>query len=165
MILLNCHINQEDQSHFSNHSSLIEHIRHIVSICDSFHGYSFFFALKTDSSWDMNVYNLIASILEMPAIASSSTVYIGPNFVSITLSQLQLPIEIISNWLNRERNAMNQKQRERLFVFHFPVKHSQFQEMYDFLKQVSFLSIYLTLILLSFRLKINFVHAKFIIVI
>ena len=136
-------IDNEDPIHSSNYSTLLlEHIRNIVSICDSSRGYSFDFDLEMDSSWNTNVYNLIASILEMPAIARSSTVYIGPLCSFTTLSQL--PIEIISNWLNRERNAMNQKQRERLFVFHFPVKHSQFQEMYDFLKQVSFISIHIS---------------------
>ena len=135
-------------SHSSNCSTLLEHIRNIVSICDSSRGYSFAFALQTDSSWDMNVCNLIASILEMPTIACSSTVYIGPLYCFKTLSQL--PIEIISNWLNRERQAMNQKQRNRVLQFLFPVQYSQIQEMYDFLKQVSFLSIYLYLTLLYF---------------
>ena len=128
----------EDTNHPIDYSTLPEHIHSIVSICDSSRGYQFVFDLKMDSSWDMNVYNLIASILEMPAIVSSSTVCIGPLYCFMTPTLSQLPIEIISNWLNRERNAMNQKQRERLFVFHFPVRHSQFQEMYDFLKQVSF---------------------------
>ena len=140
----------DDEDINFNCPTLLEHIRNIVSICDSSRGYSFDFALKTDSSWDMNGYNLIASILEMPAIASSSTVYITPLHFDMILEQL--PIEIISNWLNRERHAMNQKQRERVFGLIFPVQHSQFQEMYDFLKQVFFLSIHVlnTFILLSF---------------
>ena len=129
-------INHGQSQSINYYSTLLEHIRNVVSICDSSRGYEFDFDLQTDSSWDTNVCNLIASILGMPAIVSSSTVYIGPTFFSMTLSQL--PIEIISNWLNRERNAMNQKQRERVFKLHFPVQYSQIQEMYDFLKQVSF---------------------------
>ena len=135
------HQSQSDQS-INYYSTLLEHIRNIVSICDSSRGYSFDFALKMDSSWDMNVCNFIASILQMPAIACSSTVYIGPQYLITSLSQL--PIEIISNWLNRERQAMNQKQRERVLQLNFPVQYSQFQEMCDFLKQVSFLSIHIS---------------------
>ena len=133
-------IGHQSQS-INYYSTLLEHICNIVSICDSSRGYSFDFALEMDSSWDMNVCNFIASILQMPAIACSSTVYIGPLYFSLitTLSLSQLPIEIISNWLNRERQAMNQKQRERVLQLNFPVQYSQFQEMCDFLKQVSFL--------------------------
>ena len=138
------HIDNEDPSHSIDCSTLLEHIRNIVSICDSSRGYSFAIDLIADSSWNTNVCNLIASILEMPAIASSSTVCIvigGPLYCFMTHSQL--PIEIISNWLNRERQAMKHKQRERELQLIFPVQYSRFQEMYDFLKQVSFLSIHI----------------------
>ena len=50
-------------NHSIDCSTLLEHIRNIVSICDSSRGYSFAFDLKIDSSRDMNVCNLIASIL------------------------------------------------------------------------------------------------------
>ena len=143
----------EDTNHSIDCSTLLEHIRNIVSICDSSRGYLFAFGLERDSSWNMNVFNLIASILEMPEIACSSTVYIRPLYGCITLTLSQLPIEIISNWLNRERQAMNQKQRERVLALNFPVQYSQIQEMYDFLKQVSFLSIHiLNTYTLSFHL-------------
>ena len=148
-------IDNEGQIHSSNYSTLLfEHIRNIVSICDSSRGYWFTFFLQMDS-WDMNVSNLIASILNMPAIASSSTVCINPLYSlceNRTPILSELPIEIISNWLNRERHAMNQKQRERVLQLLFPVHYSQFQEMCDFLKQVSSLSIHIlnTFILLSF---------------
>ena len=157
--------NDYNPSQSINSSTLLEHIRNIVSICDS-RGYSFAFAFQTDSSWNVNVFNFIASILEMPAIACSSTVYIRSLYCLMTLSHL--PIEIISNWLNRERNAMNQKQRERVFELLFPFHYSQIHKMCDFLKQVSFLfpSIYLTLLYFyHIRLKINFVCAIFIIIV
>ena len=127
-------IDNKDPNQSINCSTLTEHIRNIVSICDSSRGYSFSFDLEMDSSWDVNVCNLIASILEMPTIASSSTVYIGPLCSFTTLSQL--PIEIISNWLNQERHPLNQKQRERVLELTFHVHYSQIQEMCDFLKQV-----------------------------
>ena len=134
----------DNPNHSIDYSTPLEHIRNIVSICDSSRGYSFAFYLQLDS-WKLNVYNLIASILEMPAIASSSTVDIESLncFGTFTPPLSQLPTEIISNWLNRERQAMNQKQRERVFQLNFHVQSSLIQEMYDFLKQVFFLSIHI----------------------
>ena len=80
---------------------------------------------------------VVASILEMPTIASSSTVSITLNDGSNEVTKL--PVETISNWLNRERNAMGQKQRERNLVLNCEVQDAQIQEMCDFLKQVSFI--------------------------
>ena len=124
---------QEDPSEFADHSELLEHIRQIVSICDSSRGYSFIFPSPTD------IMNVIASILEMPAISRSSSVYIyhyHPYNDNITVTQLT--IEKISTWLNRERRAMDQNQRERTLWLDCSVKVAQFQEMCDFLKQVFF---------------------------
>ena len=134
-----CQINQEDPNAFSNHSTLLEHIRQIVSICDSSRGYSFAFTFQTDSD---AFGNLIASILEMPAIARSSTVYIAGNYNYYGLAHL--PVETISNWLNRERHAMDQNQRHRRLELELDsrsnfVQDTHIQEMCDFLKQVSFL--------------------------
>ena len=134
MILLNCHINQEDQSHFSNHSSLIEHIRHIVSICDSFHGYSFFFGLQTDSDAAGNVIDLI---LKMPEVTSSSMVSISQ--FSLPLPVIQLPIETIANWLNRERHVLDHKKQERNLLLLCTAQNAHFQELCNFLLQVSFI--------------------------
>ena len=130
--------NQEDTSQFNDHSELLEHIRQIVSICDSSRGYSFVLRRFSDAFGDV-----ISSILGMPTIARSSFVSIPPHwFLSYydALALAQLPIETISNWLNRERNALDQNQRERLLVLVFPaqVHDTQIQEMCDFLKQVSF---------------------------
>ena len=129
--------NQEDTSQFNDHSGLLEHIRQIVSICDSSRGYSFVLRRFSDAFGDV-----ISSILEMPAIARSSFVSIPPHWFLSYYGQrvAQLPIETISNWLNRERNALDQNQRERLLVLVFPaqVHDTQIQEMCDFLKQVSF---------------------------
>ena len=136
-----CKIHEEDPSQFNNHLTFLEHIREIVSICDSSRGYKFGFDIQTNSSasWNTNVWNLISSILEMPAISRSSSVYIyhyHPYNDNITVTQLL--IEKISTWLNRERRAMDQNQRERTLWLDCSVKVAQFQEMCDFLKQVSF---------------------------
>ena len=125
-----CQINKEDQSQFSSYSTSLEHIRGIVSICDSSRGYSFIF----DAADKAEIGNVITPILEMPAISRSSTVYI----TSIANSTVtQLPIETISHWLNRERNEIDQIQRERNLVLVCSIQDSQIQEMCEFLKQVS----------------------------
>ena len=93
-------IDQEDPTDFYNDSTLIEHIRHIVSICDSSCGYDFRFQSYADSS---TFGNLIASILGIPEIARSSFVSISGCYYAYT--NMQLPVETISNWLNRERNG------------------------------------------------------------
>ena len=143
---------ENDPSQFSDHSPLLQHIRHIVSICNSSRGYSFRFCRHVGmctgtclGAFDDSLFlfrvesafgNAIAPILEMPEIARSSTVSI----YNYPLFDSHLPIEAISNWLNRERHVMNQNQRERNLALHFYLRAAQnVQEMLDFLKQVSFL--------------------------
>ena len=138
-----CRINQEDlpdefsdPSEFSDHSAaaLLEYIRQIVSICDSPRGYWFEFHRLTDSDAFGNV---IASILEMPAIARSSNVCI----CSLPVFRMHFPVEAISNWLNRERHVMDRNQRERTLLLSCYVQDActQTPEMCDFLKKVFFL--------------------------
>ena len=127
IIDFNCEINEEDQTQFADHSTLIEHIRQIVSICDSSRGYAFF--VDSDVLGDV-----VSSTLEMPEIARSSFA----SFISYSIRHL--PIEAISNWLNRERHATGQNQRQRTLALMCHVQDAnQIQEMYNFLKQVSFL--------------------------
>ena len=126
-----CTIDKEDRHQFSNCSALLEHIRNILSICDSSRGYSFFVFPTSDSDENGNG-NAITSILEIPVISRSSTVYI----CDINSTLTQSTIKAISNWLNRE---MDQKQRERNLVLACPIQDAQLQEMCDFLKQVPFI--------------------------
>ena len=140
MISFYCQINEEEDGEenptgsFSDHPTLIEHIRHILSICDSSRGYAFDFVYYKQTDSDTGG-NLIASILEMPAIACSSTVSIFYNNSTIT----QLPVETISNWLNREHHALEQNKRARTLQFICNVQDDQIQEICVFLKQVFFL--------------------------
>ena len=133
MIKLKCHINQEDPSDFSNHSALIEHIRHIVSICDSFRGYSFNFGLQSDSDAAGKMIDLI---LKMPEVSRSSMVSIS-QFSDPLLVSIQLPIETIANWLNRERHVLDHKKQERNLLLLCTTQNAHFQELCDFLLQVS----------------------------
>ena len=139
VIHFDCEINHYNPTQFQNHPTLLEHIRCIVSICDSSRGYSF--DIHSIQNADSSTFgNKIVSILEMPAIARSSTVRVtGWNSGSI-----KLPVETISNWLNRERHAMNQNQQERyLFLVFDSDLIANIQEMYDLLEQVSYFSEYL----------------------
>ena len=132
-----CKINQENPSQFADNSTLLEHIRHIVSICDSSRGYTFDFCSEDETDSDGFV-NLVASIFEMSPISRSSAVCIAlfPFWFRSPLTQL--PVETISNWLNRERHTLCQKQRERVLILIFQVQYAQIKEMCDFLKQVFF---------------------------
>ena len=132
-----CRIEQEHPRQFTDRLTLVEHIRQIVSICDSSRGYSFVFRPYPYAYGAFG--NVIASILEMPAIARSSSVYIFLDAPNIISRLAQLPVETISNWLNRERRAMNQNQRERTLKLGSSVQETQIQKMVDFLKQVSFI--------------------------
>lgn len=129
-----CAINQEDPNEFNNQLALIGHIRQVVSICDTSRGYAFslFDLYTTDSEADGH---LIASLLNMPEIARSSYVY----FSIASLSLTHLPIEIISNWLNREHHEMSKKQQELNLELACPIQDALILEMCDFLKQVSFI--------------------------
>ena len=118
-----------DPAQFENHSTLLAHIRRIVSICDSSRGYSFVFHPFTFDDH-------IASYLEMPAISRSSFVSIAYPYPSVYTPK-HLPVEAISNWLNRERNAMDQNQRERCIKLP-PAYYSTIKEICNSLKQVAF---------------------------
>ena len=127
-----CAINEKDPSQFTDHSGLLEHIRQVVSICDTSRGYAFsLFDLYT-TDFDSGGH-LIASLLNMPEIARSSYVYIS------CLNLNYLPIEIISNWLNREHHEMGKKQQELNLELVCPIQDALILEICDFLKQVSFI--------------------------
>ena len=136
-------INQEFPRYFRNHVDFIEHIRDVVSICDSSRGYSFVFRRYRDSD---DFGNVIASLLEIPEISRSSFVYFAPDYVvGDTLKLKQLPIEAISNWLNRVRHPLDQKKRDRRLELFCPhhVQGAQIREICDLLKRVSYIFEYL----------------------
>ena len=128
IIHFDCPINKEDATKFSDHLTLTEHIRQIVLICDASRGYAFF--MDSDALGDV-----VSSTLEMPAIARSSFA----SFIFISRSTRHLPIESISNWLNRERNIMDQNQRQRILTLMVCVQDAhQIQEMCLFYEYLAF---------------------------
>ena len=121
-----------------NFLSFYNHIRHeFAPICDSIGQYSF----TISNVWDHDsseVTSFIASILQIPQINRSTNVY----FCICNQQMIQLPVDEISNWLNRKsEDKINncKKQRERLLQIRggAPVRNAR--EMCDFLKEVRFL--------------------------
>ena len=139
IICFDCGINQKDVTQFSNYSTIFEQIRRIVSICDTSRGYCFSFRHSPFNFSDSDAFgNLITSILEMPEIARSSFVSIRGNQRNFdNFANTQLPVETISNWLNRERHAMDQNQRQRYLELPY-IHYATFQGTCDLLKQVAF---------------------------
>ena len=132
-------INKKNPSVFRNFSAFITHFRHIMSIFDSSRGYSFVFnslyALRATG-------NVNVSILEMPLLTRCLSVTIRITQSCSNPQLAQLPIETISNWLNRECHTMDKKQQHLwLYIFCFiedAKADDQIQQLCEFLKQVSF---------------------------
>ena len=147
----------EDLNCCFNDSTLIEHICLIMSICDSSRGYTFLLLPYSNSDEDADmVGNAFGTILEIPAISHSSQISIDTLLVRLT----QLPIEIVSNWLNRERHEMDQKQRERNLQLGCQVPNAAIQEMCDFLKQVFSIFEYLSLNFFTKHFRYERIHLK-----
>ena len=92
-ITLIAKINQNDQSQFRNHSQLLDHIRdQLLPICNSSSVYIFHIDSQSDSD---AAGNFIGQILQLPSI-NRKVYFHYDNEIFI-----QLPVEVISNWLNR----------------------------------------------------------------
>ena len=88
-------INQNDQSQFHEHSQLLGHLREqVLPICDSSPSYSFHIDFQSDND---EAANFIAQILQMCPINRGREVYF--HYTNETF--IQLPVGVISNWLNR----------------------------------------------------------------
>ena len=144
MISFGCKVDEDDPSQFRNASALLDHVRHILSICDSSREYLFVLTPRTNSSDAFG--NVIASILEMPTIANSAHTYIALIFIS---EQAQWAREIISNWLNRERREIDQNQRQQSLLLGCLIQYASIQEMCYSLKQVAY--IYLSPIFFQYK--------------
>ena len=89
-------INQDDQSSFNDHSVLLNYFSEkLLQICDTSRRYEFEIHLRSDNNSGANV---ISSLLQMPPIIRCSNLEITLFFIE---EALQLPVETISDWLNR----------------------------------------------------------------
>ena len=101
-----CHFHQNWRNYFKEHSQLLGYIRNqFLPICDSSRGYHFLIHFDENSAT-----NVIASLLQMDEIKRCSKVKIG---IEIDNGILHLPIEEISNWLERYIDGIENKVQNR----------------------------------------------------
>ena len=124
-------IDKNDPGNFGDHSELLDHIqKDVLSICDGSLGYEFYIQFESDQN---SATNVIAKILQMPQIYRCLNVEI--RLYGCELANEQLPIELISNWVNQTYNGSNKKSDERfLRIFVRTVQNAR--ELYEHLKQV-----------------------------
>ena len=135
-IILSAAINQNDQSQFRNHSQLITHLREkVLTICDSSPVYNYNFFIDFQSNNDA-AGNVIGQILQLPPINSCQEV----RFLYANESFIQLPVEVISNWLNRNSddqfNSTGRDNEERKLLMNRQIRIQNAVEMCDRLKMV-----------------------------
>ena len=127
-------IKANDANCFSGSFQFINHVRELLSICDSSHGYRieigyFDSRMKEDSA------NVIASILKMDPIVRCSHAEIIFRLTQDFYVATRLPIELISDWLHRKCEAINGNSKSRLLQINlFAIRNSQ--EIYEYLKEV-----------------------------
>ena len=135
IILIAC-INQNDQTQFHNHSQLLDHLRkQLLPICDSSPCYWFHIDFQSDNDASVNV---LGQILQLLSISRCRTVLL--HYANETF--IQLPVEDISNWLNRNSNneigctRTGQSEKERLLCMNNRIRIQNAVEMCDHLKTV-----------------------------
>ena len=117
-ISLFARVNQNDQSQFHDHSQLLDHLREqVLPICDS----SPFYSFQIDSQSDNDAAgNVIGQILQLLPINRCQVVC----FLDENETSIQLPVEVIANWLNRNSDdgigcAKTGKSKEKRFLVIF----------------------------------------------
>lgn len=88
---------------FNDHSQFLDHIQNrLLPSCDSSRGYKFFIRFYTDANFATNV---IFSLLKMAGVNCCPNVEIS----IIADAEMQLPVEEISNWLERSTDGIENK--------------------------------------------------------
>ena len=133
---LSAKIDKNDRSQFNYHTQLLDHIREqLLPICDSSSVYSFQIDFQSDKDAAGNV---IGQILQLPQINRCQKVrfhYYNETFI-------QLPVEVISNWLNRNSDGAigssgtGQSKKVRYILMNNRIKIQNAVEMCDRLKIV-----------------------------
>ena len=160
MIEFSAIISQHDRNYFNNHSTLIDYFQNqLLSICDSARGYKFRIYFRSDED-ENDITNVISSILQLPTIERCSNVEI--EIRCYWEVNKQLPVEVISNWLEKSVDGMeinSRKQREKLLTIRMR-DIQNVQKMIDHLKSVYLLFNrfinYIYLELHEKKLKISF---------
>ena len=135
-VILSATINQDDQSQFRNHSQLITNLREkVLPICDSSPVYLFHIDFQSDKD---AAGNFIGQILQLPQINRCQEV----SFFYSNEIFIQLPVEVIANWLNRNYDVgiggagTGQSKKERILYANKQIKIQNAVEMCDCMQMV-----------------------------
>ena len=124
-------IKKDDQACFSDHSILLGYLSdQLLQICDSSRRYEFTIIFYSDMNAGPNV---ISSLLQMLPISRCSRFEIS---LSCNEEAKQLPIETISDWLNRRKTECGIPQE--LFMKIWLHEIQNVTEMCDHLSKVRF---------------------------
>ena len=133
-IILSADINKNDQSQFRDHSQLLDHFREqVLPICNSSPAYHFVIDFQSDND---GTADFIAQILQLPSINRCRAVY----FQYKNETFIQLPVEVISNWLNRNSDdgigGIGHGKKRLFLAMNNRIKIQNAAEICDHLKMV-----------------------------
>ena len=124
----------EMQSFFNDHDQVLEYLRNqLLPICAKSREFEFYIEFYSDEE---SATSIIASILQMEEVKSCSSVSIFFWFGVPT----KLPVDRISNWLNRSCDEIGQRER---YLFIHTSEVESFFEVLSHLKEVFYLFIIL----------------------
>ena len=140
VITLTARINQNDQSQFRDHSQLLDHLREqVLPICDSSPVHYFDIDFQSDNDAAGNV---IGQFLQLPSINRCQKV--GFNYANETF--IQLPVDAISNWLNRNSDdGIGRNKKERFLGTNHRIRVQNAEEICDRMRKVITFNFILTL--------------------
>ena len=104
--------------------------KELLPICDNCRSYRFKIYVYRDSSAD----KLISAILQFGQI--NSNVFF--EFYNFDDSHIELPVDVVANWLNRTSNAKMKMKVERILAIEISTYIWNVSEMLDCLKKVKF---------------------------
>ena len=128
-------INKNRQSQFRNHSQLLDHLhKQVLPVCDSSSVYNFFLDVQSDND---RTADFIAQILQMHPITRCQEFYL----YYTNETSIQLPVEVISNWLHRNSDEIGctktgQSKEKRFLVIFNRIEILNAAEMCDRMKTV-----------------------------
>ena len=127
-------IDQDDPTCFSDHSILLGYLsEQLLKICDTSRRYEFKIYFRSDKNSGTN---LISSLLQMPPISLCSHFEIA---LCLIEEAQQLPVETISDWLNRKKHDGRIPQEIFMKIYLHEIQNAT--EMCDHLSKVRFIFI------------------------
>ena len=132
---IKCVINQTGGSTFTDHNAFLSHIENeLLPIIGTCHGFKLnaLFCSERDSAE-----NIIESLLQMPAIIRCSTVDL---YLTMTGRVVNLPVDVIANWLSYERHGAKKTKEERflqILTTHDRIRIQNTKDIWELLKTVS----------------------------